>query len=84
MGQVIEVVAIVAGAVVALVAIVAAWDAARLRIAASRFNQQTLDRLAHFEAQLDRQHEQQQAILGKLNAAMGAQASRMPRVGGMR
>ncbi len=64
--------------------IVAAWDVARKQVAASRYNQATLDRIANIDRELERQHEQQQAILSKLNAAVGAQASRLPRSMGVR
>ncbi len=64
--------------------IVAAWDVARKQVAATRYNQATLDRLANIDRELERQHQQQQAILGKVNAAVGAQASRLPRSLGVR
>ncbi len=70
--------------VVLLAGIVAAWDAACKQIAAARHNQQTLDRFAALDREIERLQQQQQHILGKLNAVGGAQATRLSRNMGMR
>lgn len=78
-----EILLILAGTIVLLAAIYAAWDAQNHRTDATRFNQETLDRITALERDMVKQHDQQQQILGKLNVAVAA-TNRLGRVGGGR
>lgn len=78
-----EALLILACTIVLLAAIYAAWDAAKHRTDAQRFNQETIDRITGLERDVTKQHDQQQQILGKLNVAVAA-TNRIGRVGGVR
>lgn len=68
----------VLAAVVLLAAVYAMWDVARKRVEATRYNQQTLDRLANIDRELERQHQQQQKILERLSTIGAGVVSRLP------
>lgn len=65
----------------ALMATLAAWDATRRIVDAKRFNQSALDQLSELRQQLKDQHQQVQAVAGKLNAATASTATRLVRAG---
>lgn len=65
-------------------AVLAAWDAARRHIAARRYNQELIDALQEQQRELERQGQQIQAVMGKLNTTTAATATRMPRIAGAR
>lgn len=70
--------------IVLLVAVAAAWDIARKYVAAKKFNEAMLDRMSGIDRELEKQHEQQQAILGKLHATIAATNMRSMRAGAAR
>lgn len=55
-----------------------AWDLGKRHIAAARYNEATLTRLANIDRELEKQHEQQQRILEKMMAASAGVATRLP------
>lgn len=71
-------------AFVLLVVTAAAWDIARKWVAAKKFNELMLERMTGIDRELEKQHDQQQAILGKLHATMAATNMRSARLGGAR
>ena len=67
--------------VVGLAFILAAWDAARRNIAHQDVNLALIKRINALELEADKQHQQLQVVLGKLNAALASQSTRVPRIG---
>lgn len=65
--------------VLGLAAVLAAWDAARRYIAQHEAHLALMKRINLLEIEQDRQHQQLNAALGKLNAVAAA-STRMPRV----
>lgn len=59
----------------------AAWDAARRYIAHQEANLTLTKRLNALEIESDKQHQQLQVALSKLNATLAAQSNRVPRLG---
>lgn len=58
----------------------AAWDVARRALEHQRAHRELHERVDLLTQQIDKQHEQIQAVMGKLNASMAATSARMPRV----
>lgn len=71
-------------AFVLLVMTGAAWDILRKHIARKRFDDEILARLSRMDREIEKQHEQQQQVLGKLHATMAATSMRSVRAGGAR
>lgn len=61
--------------------VLALWDAARRAIAHQDNNLALMKRLNALEIESDKQHQQLQVALGKLNAVAATTASRIPRLG---
>lgn len=68
-------------AVVLLAGFVAVWDIERKKIAATRFNAATFDRLDAIDKEHERIVEQQKRILEKLTSVGSGVVSRLPRSG---
>lgn len=57
----------------------AAWDVARRALDQRAANREVHERIDLLTRQLEKEHDQMQAVLGKLNAATAASSTRMPR-----
>ncbi len=68
-------------AVVLIAGFCALWDIERKKIAAARFNQETFDRLASIDRELERVTDQQKRIMEKLTSVGSGVVSRLPRTG---
>ncbi len=71
---------VLASAVVCLSGIYAAWDIARRRAEALRFNQPLIDRVADLEREAEKLHDTSQQILSRLSATVANQ-NRVSRMG---
>jgi hypothetical protein len=64
-----------------LAAIYVVWDLGQRHISARRDHEALLDRMAAQDREIEKLGMQQQQILQKLNAAVGATVTRLPRRG---
>jgi hypothetical protein len=66
---------------VGLAFVLAAWDVFRRALVDHKHCRVLEERLVAVNQRLDKQHEQMQAVMGKINAVGAAQTTRVTRIG---
>jgi hypothetical protein len=67
--------------VVGMAFILAAWDVCRRALIDHKHCRALDERIVSVNQRLDKQHDQMQAVMGKVNAVGAAQTSRVTRIG---